>query len=117
MADSELVMAIIVFAFSGILLRISIIQFRQKGFLLNNAYIYASKEQRKKMDKKPYYRQSAVIFCILSAVFTVVGLSLMLQNDRIVLFEIPLIAAAIIYAIVSSVRIRRHTKTTACEGE
>ena len=58
MADSELVMAIIVFAFSGILLRISIIQFRQKGFLLNNAYIYASKEQRKKMDKKPYYRQS-----------------------------------------------------------
>lgn len=81
-----------------------------KGILLNNAYLYASKEQREKMDKKPYYRQTAIIFCILSAVFAVVGLSLVLQKDHIVLFEIPLIAAALIYAIVASVRISKKEK-------
>ena len=28
--------------------------FKEKGFLLNNAYIYASKQERETMDKKPH---------------------------------------------------------------
>ena len=59
--------------------------YMEKGFLMNNAYLYASKEQREKMNKKPYYRQSAIIFGILSVVFIVIGLSLVLQDDRILL--------------------------------
>jgi hypothetical protein len=82
--------------------------FPEKGFLLNNAWLYASKEQRAEINKKPYYRQSAIVFCILSAVFIVVGMSLVLQNDRIMLFEIPLISGTITYAIVSSVRINKQ---------
>jgi len=49
------------------------------------------KEERKTMNKKPYYKQSAVVFCILSAVFLVIGLSLLLQNEKTILLEIPLI--------------------------
>ena len=30
----------------------SCLQFKEKGFLLNNAYIYASKQERETMDKK-----------------------------------------------------------------
>ena len=83
----------------------------EKGFLMNNAYLYASKEQREKMNKKPYYRQSAIIFGILSVVFIVIGLSLVLQDDRILLFEILLISGAIVYAVVSSVQIgKQETK-------
>ena len=108
MITGELVAAIIDFVLSVILMVLGIRHFREKGFLLNNAWLYASKEQRAEINKKPYYRQSAIVFCILSAVFIVVGMSLVLQNDRIMIFEIPLISGTIIYAIVSSVRINKQ---------
>ena len=106
----ELITSIILFAFSGVFLIFGIRSFLGRGFLLNNAYLYASEEERKTMDKKPYYKQSAVVFCILSAVFLVIGLSVVLQNDKIILLEIPLIVGAIIYAIASTVRINNRTK-------
>ena len=72
MSTGELVAAIIDFVLSVILMVLGIRHFREKGFLLNNAWLYASKEQRAEINKKPYYRQSAIVFCILSAVFIVV---------------------------------------------
>ncbi len=39
---------------------ISYFQFIKKGFLVNNAYLYVTKEQREKMSKKPHYRQFAI---------------------------------------------------------
>lgn len=35
---------------------ISYFQFKEKGFLFNNAYLYASKAERETMNKSPYYR-------------------------------------------------------------
>ena len=105
MSTGKSIVAIVIFGFSGFLMVLGIRHYMEKGFLMNNAYLYASKEQREKMNKKPYYRQSAIIFGILSVVFIVIGLSLVLQDDRILLFEILLIAGAIVYAVVSSVQI------------
>lgn len=110
MTTSEQITLIIVFSIAAVLLLFGIRSFLEKGFLLNNAYIYASKEEREIMDKKPYYKQSAIVFCILSVVFFVIGLSLLLQNDKYILLEIPLIAAAIIYAVVSTVQINKRIK-------
>ena len=75
-----------------------------------NAYLWATKEEREKMDKKPYYRQSAVVFCLLSAVFFVSGLSAALQIEKLPLLEIPLMSGVVIYAITSSIIIRKRTK-------
>jgi len=110
MTTGELVTTILMFVIAGILLLFSIRSFLERGFLLNNAYLYASKEERKSMNKKLYYRQTAIVFCILSTVFIVIGLSLVLQNDKIMLLEIPLILGAVIYAIASAVRISREEK-------
>ena len=110
MVTSELVSVIVIFGLSGLLMVLGIRHYMEKGFLLNNSYLYASKEQRETMNKKPYFRQSAIIFCILSAVFIIVGLSLVLQNDNILLFEIPVMFGAIIYAIVSSVQMGKHDR-------
>ncbi len=110
MTTGELITAIIVFVFAGVLLVLAIRSFLERGFLLNNAYLYASKEEREKMDRKPYYRQSAIVFCFLSAVFLVIGLSLTLQNDTFMLLEIPLAAGAMIYAVASTVRINKQIK-------
>ena len=108
MTTAELIVAIIVFIIAVIMAFISVRSFRGKGFLFNNAYIWASKAERERMDKKPHYRQSAIVFCLLSAVFLVIGISTILQNSKIQLLEIPLIAGALIYTIVSSLRIEKH---------
>lgn len=47
---------------------ISGLQFMEKGYLFNNAYFWASREERKRMDenkesKGPHYRQSGFAFC------------------------------------------------------
>ena len=110
METGELLAAIIVFVLSGILLALGIRHFGEKGYLLNNAWLYASEEQRAAMNKKPYYRQSAIVFCILSAVFIVVGLSLVLRNNSILLLEFPLVSGAIVYAIVSSFQINKQER-------
>lgn len=103
-------MTIVVFILAGVWLLVSILNFFEKGFLLNNAYIYASKAERKAMDKKPYYRQTAIVFCIMSLMFIIIGLSVVLKSSTIALLDIPVAAAAIIYAIVSSVLINKKTK-------
>lgn len=106
----ELIIAIIAFVFTGTSALISFRQLAEKGFLFNNAYIYATKEERARMDKKPYYRQSAIVFCLVSAVFLVMGVSIILQNGKVQLLEIPLIIGALTYAIISSTTIERSKK-------
>ncbi|MDE7211643.1 MAG: DUF3784 domain-containing protein, partial [Lachnospiraceae bacterium] len=56
----EIVTAIILLAMGIGALAISVRSFQEKGFLLNNAYLYASKKERENMEKKPHYRQTAI---------------------------------------------------------
>ena len=52
MSTSELVVAISVFILAGVMLIIGIMHFMEQGLLLNNSYLYASKEERASMNKK-----------------------------------------------------------------
>ena len=108
MTADELIALIIIFAIAGILFLLSIMSFLERGFLLNNAYLYASKEERKTMNKKPYYRQSAIVFCALGVCFLVAGLSLVLHQEKLLLLEIPLIVGIIIYVIASTIQINKE---------
>ena len=92
---------------------LSFFQLMEKGFLLNNAYLYASEEERKRMDKnkelkKPYYRQSGICFllmglgCVTNAAASVTSWGWLYILGGI------LIAVVLIYAIVSSVLINRR---------
>ena len=54
MGTGEIITAIIIFLFAACSLAISVLQFLEKGFLFNNAYLYAPKEERTKIDKKPH---------------------------------------------------------------
>ncbi len=110
MNTTEWIVAIIAFLIAAGMAIISVRSFKNQGFLFNNAYIYASKKERETMDKKPYYRQSAIVFLILCFAFIVIGVSVVLRNSGIFLLEIPLILGAIIYAVVSSVQISKKEK-------
>jgi hypothetical protein len=79
--------------------------FKERGFLFNNAYIYASKQERETMDKKPHYRQSAIVFLLIGVIFLLNGVSVLLAANWIFFLVIAIAIVAIVYAIVSSFRI------------
>lgn len=83
---------------------ISVFQFRGNGFLFNNAYIYAGKREKEKMNKAPHYRQSGVVFAFLSALFLCIAAECILKTSWLGWISSALTVGVLIYAIVSSVR-------------
>ncbi len=96
---AELIWAII----SGILglacAVISIFQFKEQGFLFNNAYIWASREEREAMDKRPHYRQSGIVFALISALFFVMAIECILLTNWLWLAVGAMSIAILVYAI------------------
>lgn len=82
--------------------------FREKGFLFNNAYLYASKQERETMDKKPHYRQSAIVLLMIGVIFLLNGVSVLLAANWILILVIVIAFIAIVYAIASSIVIERE---------
>ncbi len=79
-------------------------QFMEKGPLLNNAYIYATKDERAKIDKKPHYRQSAIVFALLAAFFACVFFAVTLNKTQIFWIAGFLLLFLLVYAVVSSIK-------------
>ena len=87
---------------------VSIFQFNQKGFLFNNAYIYASKAEREKMNKKPHYIQSGVLFVMIGIIFTINAVEMLLQTDWLFYLVIVTAVIALVYAVASSIAIEKN---------
>ena len=105
------VTAIAVLVVSALLFLVSIRSFLEKGFLLHNAYLYATPKQRETMNKKPYYRQTAVLFFLMGMVFLCIGLAILFRAGWITCVAEAVILIIVIYAIVSTVAIeKRKTK-------
>lgn len=99
------IVAIVCFVFSYL-------QFHEKGFLFNNAYIYASKNERETMDKKPHYKQSGVVFLLIGAVFAINAVDMILKTGWLFYVVIVIAIIAVTYAIASSIMIERNKKSS-----
>ena len=106
----ETVAASILFALSIFLFFLSVRSFMEKGFLFNNAYIYASKQEREKMNKKPHYRQSAIVFLLLGLSFLLNALSVLLKVNWFFYIGIAVVILTLVYSIVSSITIEKSNK-------
>ena len=106
----EIVPASILFAVSVFLFFVSVRSFMEKGFLFNNAYIYASKQEREKMNKKPHYRQSAIVFLLLGLIFLLNTIAVLLKVNWIFYIVVVVVIITLIYAIVSSIIIDKNNK-------
>ena len=106
----EIIIASILFAVSVFLFSMSVRSFMEKGVLFNNAYIYASKQEREKMNKKPHYRQSAIVFLLLGIVFLLLALAVLLEAYWISFVGVAVVIITLIYAIVSSITIEKNNK-------
>ena len=101
---TELIRAIICGVLAIACLIISITQFKEKGFLFNNAYIWASKQERRTMDKKPHYRQSGIAFAFIAALFFFMALECVFFTGWLWFIVGSLTVAVLVYAIASSVK-------------
>ncbi|MBQ6733750.1 MAG: DUF3784 domain-containing protein [Lachnospiraceae bacterium] len=108
MPTDAIVSVIIPFIMAGVLALLSFRSFKEKGFLLNNAYLYATEEERKTMNKKPWYRQSAICFCLLSVAFILLGLYSVFDKKVFIILVYLVFAGTVVYAIASSVKINRR---------
>ena len=106
----KIITAIILGLISLLCLIFGIRQFMGIGFLLNNAYIYASKEGREKMDTKPYYRQSGIVLCLISLIFTINALDVILQTNWLIFCVLGVVICSIAYAIISTLKILKKDK-------
>ena len=93
-----------------IALIISIRHYREKGFLFNNAYLYASKAEREKMNKKPYYRQSARVFLGISVLFLLTAVNAWTEWDGILWASAAVVAVTLVYAVASTIKIEQEAK-------
>ena len=89
---------------------LSYLQFNKKGYLVHNSYIYASKQERETMDKRPYFIQSGVIFLLLGIVFLINVVDVVIQTDWLFYCAIAVVVVIIIYAIISFVIIEKKKK-------
>ena len=64
----EIIFAIVCVVLAIISLIISVMSFKEKGFLFNNAYIWASETGKEKTMNRNHYRQTAIALMI-TAVF------------------------------------------------
>lgn len=110
MEISEILVLAFLFLLMATSFGISYFQFQKKGFLFNNAYLYASEEERRTMNKKPYYRQSGIVFFLVGFIFLLNILELLLAMSWLFYLMLLLCAITLIYAIISSIKIETAKK-------
>ena len=106
----EIIFSSILLAISIFLFFMSVRSFMKKGFLFNNAYIYASKEEREKINKKPYYHQSAIVFLLIAFIFLLNAIAVLLKVNWIFYIVVAVVIVTLIYAVVSSIIIEKNNK-------
>ena len=104
---SNIIIAIVLFIVSLGAFLVSVRSFMQKGFLFNNAYLYATKEERENMNKRPYYRQTAIVFLLIGIIFLLLGIDVLIKISWLSYVTIMLAVVTLIYSIVSTVKIER----------
>ena len=73
-------------------------------------YEKLSKKERETMNKKPYYRQTAVIFFMMGIVFLVLGLAIFPDAFWFTYIAEAVILIILIYAVASSIVIEKGKK-------
>ena len=106
----EKTITIILGIISIALFSISLMHLYEKGYLMNNAYIYASKEERETLNKRPYYRQSGIVFFLFGLIALLNAFNVELKSFKLFIFIILLVVFTIVYAIISTKKIEKNNR-------
>ncbi len=106
----KIILSIILFLAAASLITASVFSFLHKGFLFNNAFIFASHNEKENMNKKPYYNQSGIVFAVLGIVFLLNVLQVFLRAKWIFFTVIALLGLLLVYAILSTILINNKER-------
>lgn len=107
MSTAQIISLIITVLLSSGAFVIAARQAKGKGILFNNAYIYASVDERDRMNKTPHYKQSAVVFMSLGIILAMTALNIILSRRWLSFVIIGATVFLIVYAIISSIYIEK----------
>lgn len=113
MSPARIIIGIIFLALGIGAFIISYLQFKEKGYLFNNVYFWASQEERKQMDedkeyKKPHYRQSGFAFMFIGFIFVTYAFYIATDWIWLHVTSLVFVLIAVVYAVVSSIQNERH---------
>lgn len=107
----DMIGAIILVVIANTCFAVSYFQFNEKGVLFNNAYIFASKQEREIMEKKLHYKQSGVVFLLMGIIFLLDSIDMILKTGWLFYCVIMIAVATIVYAVISSITIENRNNT------
>lgn len=81
---------------------------RGKGPILSNTYLFASEEERDKIDKKAEYHLVSVVFGILATVFAFLTVYIITSWDICLYMVFALCVCVIVYAVKESVKSEKN---------
>lgn len=105
---SQIVLSIILGIFSILLLTYSFFASKEKGPILSNTYLWATSDERKKMNKSAEYHLVTVIFGILGMIFLLLTIRTLSSWSWINYIIGILIAVVIFYAIVNTIKSEKN---------
>ena len=100
----EKVVSIVLFLMAAFFFTLSFMHIHERGPLLNNAAFFATPQERKKMDKRPYYRQSGIVFALLGILFLSIALETVLKTGWLYYAAGAVTLLTIVYTIASSIK-------------
>jgi hypothetical protein len=81
----------------------SVLSFMEKGIPLNNYYLFASEYEKQRLDMKHIYRQTAIVFALVGAMFLILAFLILFNRIELITpIVLPLCIITLVYAIVSS---------------
>lgn len=93
---------IIILFISLISFIISYFQFKERGFVFNNSYIYATKKERNSMNKKPLYRESSIVFFLFGIAFLSMGLSIITNIIYFIYLTYSIFAIVVGFVVIKA---------------
>lgn len=100
----QIVSALIIGLISILLFTYSYFSSKEKGPILSNTYLFASNEERKKMDLSTEYHLVTIIFRILGLIFLLLTIRILTSWAWLNYFMGLLIVYVIIYAIRETIK-------------
>lgn len=101
---SDVIFAVVTGIISVILFIYVSFTIRCKGPILSNTYLFASKEERSKIDKKAEYHMVSVVFGILATTFAFLTVYTITSWNACLYIVFALIICVIIYAVKESIK-------------
>ena len=72
---------------------------RGKGPILSNTYLFASKQERERLDRKAEYRLVTIVFSFLGTVFASLTAFILTEHSVFLFLALALVVCVVIYAI------------------